>query len=118
MRNMISGTLLGASLLAGSAQAQEVTREGLEQAVQANETELTEISDRHESLMAELEALRKKLASILGGLPVRIQPVDLPGMGTWYRLQAGAFERRDDAAALCDRLAQAGHDSCWVTSQP
>ena len=67
---------------------------------------------------AELEALRKKLASILGGLPVRIQPVDLPGMGTWYRLQAGAFERRDDAAALCDRLAQAGHDSCWVTSQP
>lgn len=67
---------------------------------------------------AELETLRRELASILGGLPARVQVVDLEGKGTWYRLQVGAFERREDALALCSRLAQSGHESCWVTSQP
>ena len=50
----------------------------------------------------------------LAGLQLRpTRPVEVPGVGTLYAVEAGAFETRDDAQALCDRLRAQGQ-SCRV----
>lgn len=79
-----------------------------------------QLASRQDEAIArtELEMLRRDLAPILAGLPARVEAAELGEKGTWYRLQVGAFESREKAAALCDRLADSGHDGCWVVSQP
>jgi cell division septation protein DedD len=50
----------------------------------------------------------------LAGLQLRpTRPVEVPNVGTLYAVEAGAFETRADAQALCDRLRAQGQ-SCKV----
>ena len=45
---------------------------------------------------------------ILSGLPHEVSSVDLGAKGTYYRLKAGSFATKAEAAALCGKLKAAG----------
>ncbi|HTQ12632.1 MAG TPA: SPOR domain-containing protein [Rhizomicrobium sp.] len=48
--------------------------------------------------------------AMLAGYSPDVKMVDLADKGTWYRLRAGGFATRDDAAAACARLKADGGD--------
>ena len=50
---------------------------------------------------------------ILSGLPHEVSSVDLGAKGTYYRLKAGSFATKAEAAALCGKLKAAG-GSCFT----
>jgi len=61
--------------------------------------------------------MRKAYADLFGPLPLRVQRVDLGAKGTWYRVQAGAFEEVGQAKALCQELMRRGEKGCWVAGK-
>jgi cell division septation protein DedD len=52
----------------------------------------------------EEESARKLALALKSVREVTIHPVDLPGKGRWYRVQAGGFLSRQEADALAARL--------------
>ena len=50
------------------------------------------------------------------GAEKRIQRADLGAKGVFYRLRAGAFDEREDAANFCDAIKQTG-SNCIVVTQ-
>lgn len=50
---------------------------------------------------------------MLSGLPHEVSSVDLGAKGTYYRLKAGSFATKAEAAALCGKLKAAG-GSCFT----
>ena len=60
---------------------------------------------------ADLQRRYPKLLSRHRGEP---QPVDLGNKGVWHRLVVLPAVSRSEATKLCDRLATAGYDRCWV----
>lgn len=50
---------------------------------------------------------------LLSGLPYEISSADLGAKGTYYRLKAGNFATRKEAADLCNKLKAAG-GSCFI----
>ncbi len=56
--------------------------------------------------MVEWGRVKNLLGDALQGVNPNVVPVDLPQRGRFYRLRAGPV---DDAAAICDRLTQAGY---------
>jgi cell division septation protein DedD len=54
------------------------------------------------------EKLRKAFPDVLAGLTPAIVKVDLPGKGTFYRLQAGPLKDRDQANGACARIGRGG----------
>ena len=57
--------------------------------------------------------LSGRFSSIIGGQSYQIRAADIPGKGTFYRVQINAGSR-DQANALCSRYKAAG-GSCFVT---
>lgn len=57
--------------------------------------------------------IQKKHPDLLGGLTMKTEKVDVPGKGTFYRLQAGKVS---DAAAkeICAKLKSSGTSGCIV----
>lgn len=66
----------------------------------------------------ELEDIQRRFPRLLGGIPSRLEAVDLPEKGVWYRLQLGAFETHAEARDFCRRLRRAGLPDCWVAVPP
>lgn len=60
--------------------------------------------------------LQKKYADILGDLTPAYERVDIPGKGTFIRLQAGPLKDRNAAQALCQQLA-AKNQGCIVVGR-
>ncbi|MFN7624551.1 MAG: SPOR domain-containing protein, partial [Acidobacteriota bacterium] len=51
----------------------------------------------------------ERLASLRGSsLPARVARVDLPGKGTWYRVQVGGFGSREEGARYGNQLRSRG----------
>ncbi len=50
---------------------------------------------------------------VLSGLPYEVSSADLGAKGTYYRLKAGNFATKEEAAALCGKLKAAG-GSCFT----
>lgn len=63
-----------------------------------------------EGLKKDWDRLKKKYAAQLGNLKMRAVKADIPGKGTYYRLQAGKVTK-DKARELCDVL-KAGKVGC------
>lgn len=63
---------------------------------------------------AEVKQLVEKLSSALEESKPAIEQVELPGKGTWYRVQFGEFTDAASAQRLCDRLLENGLEGCWV----
>lgn len=60
--------------------------------------------------------LARENADILAGLKSGIARIDIEGQGTYYRLQAGGYQDRASANAVCDRL-KARNVSCMIVKQ-
>ncbi|WP_462410883.1 N-acetylmuramoyl-L-alanine amidase [Neobacillus sp. Marseille-QA0830] len=48
------------------------------------------------------------------GFEAYVKPIVITGT-TWYRVQAGAFENRENAQALLDQIRQAGYSDAFLT---
>ncbi len=57
--------------------------------------------------------LQKTHEALLGGMPHRVQSVEIKGKGMFHRLQAGAFADKIGASALCSELS-ARKQACLV----
>lgn len=64
-----------------------------------------------ESVAAELA---EQYSEVLAGVRSVVEQVELEGRGTWFRVQFGEFEEASAARRLCNRLAAAGLEGCWV----
>jgi FtsZ-interacting cell division protein ZipA len=58
--------------------------------------------------------LQRKYPGILIDRQGQVQSVDLGVKGTWHRLVVLPPASREEATTLCDRLAAAGYDTCWI----
>ena len=56
------------------------------------------------------QVISKKQKALVSDMPMRIVPADIPGKGTFYRLQVGAFETREMANNLCAKLKKQKQD--------
>lgn len=65
---------------------------------------------------ARWTALLKENPALLADARVRIEPAQSGAHGRLYRLRAGAFDRLEDASALCQRLDAAGV-ACMTAQQ-
>lgn len=61
-------------------------------------------------------AARTRSDGALNGLKPDYVQVEIPGKGTYFRVQAGAFKTRTEAQQLCAKLKQAGQD-CMVVQR-
>ena len=52
----------------------------------------------------EWKLISKKQKALVSDMPMQIVPAKIPGKGTFYRLQIGAFETRQMASNLCAKL--------------
>ena len=59
-------------------------------------------------IAAEWQATAKKYPSLAKLKPRPAQPIEIPGKGTFYRVEAGSFASRDEAAQACAPLKAAG----------
>jgi cell division septation protein DedD len=51
----------------------------------------------------------ERLASLKGaGIPARVARVDIPGKGTWYRVQIGGFDSREEGTRYGNQLRSRG----------
>ncbi len=57
---------------------------------------------------AAWKVYQAKHAALLSGVSSNIEKADLGSKGVWYRLRAGSFAGKDEAAALCDKLKAEG----------
>ncbi len=64
---------------------------------------------------AQWQRMRSRF-SLLGNKSLNVQSADIPGKGTFYRIQAGGFASRAEAKAACDKLAAAGQ-ACFVVGK-
>ena len=69
----------------------------------------TEAAARH-----EWQQLRQRVPDVIGSREPSVMPAEVDGHQLW-RLRAGGFATRADAAAFCD-LLQSRHSSCWVVA--
>lgn len=53
---------------------------------------------------------------VLKNLPHEIESADLGAKGTFYRLKAGAFSSKAEAAAACSQIKSAG-GSCFTAKK-
>ncbi|GGD87102.1 hypothetical protein GCM10011390_02210 [Aureimonas endophytica] len=60
-----------------------------------------------------MASLSGRFSSVIAGRSVGIQPAEIPGKGTYYRVRVAAGSK-DEAATLCSRLKSAGA-TCIVT---
>ena len=58
--------------------------------------------------------LQRQYPKLLGHHRGELQPVDLGSKGVWHRLVVLPAVSRPEATKLCDQLATAGYDRCWV----
>jgi len=58
--------------------------------------------------------LQRRYPRFLGHHRGELQPVDLGSKGVWHRLVVLPAVSRPEATKLCDQLATAGYDRCWV----
>jgi len=56
------------------------------------------------------QVISKKQKALVSDMPMQIVPAQIPGKGTFYRLQVGAFETRQMAANLCAKLKKQKQD--------
>ena len=67
---------------------------------------------------AEWKRISRSHSDVLGGLPYSVEKVEIPNIGTRYRIQAGAFADRATATAVCDRLkAKDPKQGCIVAAR-
>ncbi|MCB8836673.1 SPOR domain-containing protein [Aurantimonas sp. VKM B-3413] len=59
------------------------------------------------------QRLGQRFSSVIDGRQMVIQPADIPGKGTYYRVRIAAASK-DEASRLCDHLKSAG-GSCFVS---
>lgn len=62
---------------------------------------------------SEWRRLMERHPELAGLEPRPPRPVDVPGKGTMYSVEAGAFATRAEAQAICDRL-RSRDQSCRV----
>ena len=65
-----------------------------------------------EAATTSMNKAKSLFGSLIGSLPLSIQPASIPGKGTYYRvrIQVGP---RDDAVSLCDKI-KSQNGSCFV----
>lgn len=61
----------------------------------------------------EWKRIRAKFKTALSGKTMMVQPVQVAGKGTMYRLQAGPVASREEAKGLCKKLVAAGQ-GCFL----
>lgn len=72
-------------------------------------------SQKSESLaLASFKDLQKRYPSFLGDKQPDVQPAEIAGRGTFYRVRVGPVTTRDAAVALCEGLKGAGADCIVV----
>ena len=60
----------------------------------------------------------ERLASLKGaGMPARVVRIDLPGKGTWYRLQIGGFGSREEGTRYGNQLRSRGSIQDFIVTQ-
>jgi cell division septation protein DedD len=67
-----------------------------------------------DSANSETDRMRKAYADLFGPLALQVRRADLGAKGIWFRVQAGAFPERGQAAALCEELIRRGERDCRV----
>jgi hypothetical protein len=74
------------------------------------------------SVRSEADARRywtsqqQRFPDLLGHQALRLVRIDLGARGIFYRVQAGPFDKRNDAEAVCTRLKQEKQD-CMVVQR-
>ncbi|WP_297323685.1 SPOR domain-containing protein, partial [uncultured Bartonella sp.] len=65
-----------------------------------------------EAAVISMNKAKSQLGSVIGNLPLSIQPAAIPGKGTYYRvrIQVGP---RDNAIGLCERI-KSNNGSCFI----
>jgi hypothetical protein len=58
--------------------------------------------------------LQRRYPKLLGHHRGEPQPIDLGSKGVWHRLVVLPAVSRPEATKLCEQLATAGYDRCWV----
>lgn len=58
-------------------------------------------------------SLRKTYPNALGSLPYRVQKAEIPGRGTFFRIQAGPMSK-DSAKSICDSIKAQKPGACIV----
>ena len=65
-----------------------------------------------ESAMVAMNKAKKQYGALFGSLPVNIQPAEIPGKGTYYRVRVQVGPR-DSAINLCNRV-KSQNGACFV----
>ena len=69
---------------------------------------------RQQSANLKANQMRNAYSDLFGPLPLNVVQADLGQKGIWFRVQAGAFAARGDAASFCQELKRRGERDCRV----
>jgi hypothetical protein len=58
--------------------------------------------------------MRTAYPDLFGPLPLHVERADRGAKGIWFRVRAGAFPEKGQAAALCQELIRRGEGDCLV----
>nr|QIM10687.1 hypothetical protein PlAlph_5790 [uncultured Alphaproteobacteria bacterium] len=84
--------------------------------IQSGSWQVQLMSSPNKAAVEKSWQMMSKKYGVLKDLPHEIESADLGAKGTFYRLKAGAFATKNDAAALCNAIKTAG-GSCFTAKK-